>query len=153
MWNAHLIRVPTHDRYIPARIKTPLLQMGFFLLISYRIKSKARLSFQETSLPYLEQKYGQTNRCLVKLKQKITSMTLLWLSFTLFPWSIGRPSTKIGLLPSEDIKKSPLLRRRIVACFLETFAAGPSKLKSTSMVWSRVLRPTAIWKEQIVLVK
>lgn len=76
-----------------------------------------------------------------------TSMILLWFSFTLFPWSIGRPSTNIGLLPSEDIKKSPLFRRRMVACFLETFAAGPSKLKSTSIVWSRVLRPTAIWNK------
>ncbi|KAI8438213.1 hypothetical protein MSG28_010831 [Choristoneura fumiferana] len=56
----------------------------------------------------------------------------------------GRPSTNIGRLPSEDIKKSPVLRRRMVACLRETLAAGPSRVRSTSMVWSRVLRPTAI---------
>ncbi|GBP77846.1 hypothetical protein EVAR_59952_1 [Eumeta japonica] len=40
----------------------------------------------------------------------------------------------MGRLPSEDIKKSPLFRRRMVACRRETLPAGPSKLRRRQTV-------------------
>lgn len=61
-----------------------------------------------------------------------TSITLLLLSFILFPARIGLLSTKIGRFPSEERKKSPLFLNRIVPCLRETFQAGPSNVKSTS---------------------
>lgn len=79
-------------------------------------------------------------------KLAITSITLLLFNFILFPARIGLLSTKMGLFPSEDKKKSPLFRKRIVPCLRDTFHAGPSKLKSTSTLWSFVDRPTVILK-------
>lgn len=67
-----------------------------------------------------------------KLIFKLTSTTELWLSRLRLPAANGLPSIYKHFLPSQAIKKSPVLRKRTVACLLDIFQAGPSSFKSTS---------------------
>jgi len=48
------------------------------------------------------------------------------------PAAKGFPSTYKHFLPSQAIRKSPVLRKRMVACRLDIFQAGPSSFRSTS---------------------
>lgn len=75
---------------------------------------------------------------------ELTSTTELWFSLNLFPISTGFPSTNIGLLPSFEMKNSPLASNLMTPCLRLILLDGPSSDRSTSTVLFLACRPRVI---------